>query len=150
MTQVDAQTSGHVHREAIREVIGRYFAAVDRYDEQLLATCFTPDARYESAGGSLNMEGRDVIAARLMAAGSMLRSHIAGSMIIDVDGEQARADTYALAYLVDGAEAGRRVLVRGLRYEDQLRLEGGKWRIAFRHHSTQWQFETTTMTPLIP
>ena len=61
-------------RIAIRDVVERYFAAIDRADKLLLRSCFTEDARYDSAGGTLDMEGGDSIAAQLAAAASPLPS----------------------------------------------------------------------------
>ena len=137
-------------RHAVREVIGKYFAALDRADKSLLAECFSADARYESTGGTLNLDGREAICARLASAHSGWRSHVPSSMTIEIDGDRARADTFALAYLVEDAGADQRVIVRGVQYLDELRREAGEWRISRRYHGTQWQFEARTVEPFVP
>jgi hypothetical protein len=39
---------------------------------------------------------------------------------------------------------------RGLRYEDELRLTNGEWRISNRQHSPLWQFDAKPATPEVP
>ena len=93
-------------RQAILATIERYFAAIDGADKDLLARCFAEDARFVSAGGSLDMSGRDAIAARLASGRFPATTHLRGSSVITLDRDGAAADTRALAFLAETAPAG--------------------------------------------
>jgi uncharacterized protein (TIGR02246 family) len=129
----------------IREVIDRYWFGEDRFDPEIVASAFTPDAHYGK------LQGRDAIR-KVMESLSLYESmqHSFASSNIRVDGDAAEADTMAIGFNVGpDADGDQRVLVRGLRYLDQLvRTEDG-WQIAQRTgadapdhgHDTYWQFE---------
>jgi hypothetical protein len=137
-------------RIAIRELVERYFAAIDRVDKRLLRSCFTDDARYESTGGTLDMDGGDSIAARLASGQVAASTHVCANVSISFGKQGAQADTMAVAYLVTGHEPGARLMVRGLRYQDRMVRQAGAWRIAHRRHETRWQFDTTSAAPFVP
>jgi len=135
---------------AVRRTVDRYFAAIDRADKSLLAEVFTEDATYESEGGTLNCSGRAGISEKLASGRFRSTSHVTSSMTIDLDGDGARADTFAVAYLVDQHATPERIVVRGVRYRDRLRREGAGWLITHRRHETQWQTELPSFTPWLP
>jgi len=135
---------------AVRRTVDRYFAAIDRADKSLLASVFTEDAVYESEGGTLNCTGRVSISDKLASGRFKSTSHVTSSMAIDLDGDGASADTFAVAYLVDQHSTPERIVVRGVRYRDRLRREGAGWLIARRCHETQWQIELPSVTPWLP
>lgn len=146
---MDAMTSDADHI-AIRRVIDRYFAAIDRANKTLLAQCFTADALYRSSGGTLDRAGRDAICEKLASGRFAWTSHVTSSMTVAVDGDEATADTYAVAYLNDRSADPERMVVRGVQYLDTLRRTSEGWLIAQRHHLTQWQFETPAVQPWMP
>jgi hypothetical protein len=82
------------------------------------------------------------------AAAGGYTSHAVASQQITLDGGLAHADTFVVAHLVEGAVAGPgAILVRGLRYTDDLvRTEEG-WRIAHRRHHSLWQYEAKAVSP---
>jgi hypothetical protein len=130
-------------RLAVAAVIDRYFAGIDRCDQPMIRTCFADEATYRSDAGVLDMDGGDAIGSRLGRGGRFaFTSHIRSSQTIELEGDRAKADTMALAYLVIDATPGGAVMVRGLRYTDELLRRNGGWQILHRHHSTQWQYQT--------
>jgi len=137
---------------AIRDVIGQYFYSLDRRDFAALTACFTSDAHGEYDGGKTIHVGREAIIEALRGITQFkFSNHMIGSMMIEVDGDRAKADTYGVAFLViDDGEGKGRILVRGLRYLDGLvkRLEG--WRISHRVHIPIWQYEAVSVPPAIP
>jgi len=135
---------------AVRRTIDRYFAAIDRADKSLLAAVFTEDATYESDGRSLDCTGRASISAKLASGRFKFSSHVTSSMTIDLEGDEARADTFAVAYLVDERAKPEKTVIRGVRYRDRLRREAAGWLISYRRHETQWQTELPTVTPWLP
>jgi len=130
------------HRQAVQEVLDRYFFAIDSCNPDLVRRCFANDARYTSDAGLLDMEGRDAIGNRLGKGGRFVHTtHVRASQEIVIDGNVAAADTFAIAYLVEPEAAGGTVHVRGLRYADRLERGEDGWKIVSRHHSTKWQYD---------
>lgn len=127
---------------AIEEVIGRYYYGVDRSDPALVRSCFAEEARYTSDAGTLDMEGADEISSRIGKGGRFAHtSHIRSSQRIEVNGDSATADTFAVAWLVLKPEDGGIVMIRGLQYVDKLVRRPDGWKIVHRHHSTKWQID---------
>lgn len=134
---------------AISLIIEQYFYGIDRTDSALLRRCFADEASYTSDAGRLNMNSGDEIGGRL-GRGSLFAqtSHVRSSQKIEVDGDTATADTFAVVYLVKDVTDGGAIMVRGLQYRDTLVRKSEGWKILSRHHSTKWQFETTAVTPM--
>jgi len=129
-------------RQAVQEVIDRYFFAIDSCNPDLIRRCFANNARYTSDAGLLDMEGRDAIGNRLGKGGRFVHTtHVRASQEIVIDGDIAAADTFAIAYLVEPEAVGGTVHVRGLRYTDRLERGADGWEIVSRHHSTKWQYD---------
>jgi len=135
-------------RVEIRDTIERYFSAIDRADKARLAGCFTADARYESAGGTLDLTGAQAIAARLASGRFAHATHLRGNTAIDFTEQGAIADTSAVAILVRGP--GEMAMMRGLRYLDTLLETGERWLIDHRRHITLWQSDLPSVPPFVP
>jgi ketosteroid isomerase-like protein len=137
---------------AIRDVIGRYFYCLDRRDFAALTTCFTSDAHGEYDDGKTVHVGREAIIEALRGITQFkFSSHLIGSLMVEVNGDLAKADTFGVAFLVvDGGEGKGRVLVRGLRYLDNLVQVPEGWRINHRVHIPIWQYEAASVPPALP
>jgi len=138
-------------RVLIREVIGRYFYAVDRGDWAALASCFAVDAHYEAADGFIDAHSRDAIL-EVLTGGSPYaeRSHVMSSVEVVTDRDTASGDTFAIAYLLDGGIDKGRFMVRGLQYLDSFVRTADGWRIKTRRHITRWQFDALAVPPMRP
>ena len=132
-------------RAAIGDVIVRYATAYDMHDDELLASCFTDDARAEYSGG-LKIEGGGVEIARFLRnlansstrPGPMAR-HFITNVVIELDGDTAAVKSYAVAYR-PGQERTEPVNIRSIRYRDRfVREADGEWRIVERIHIADWQ-----------
>ncbi len=137
---------------AIQEVIGRYFYSLDRREFSTLETCFTSDAQGEYFGGETIFAGREAIIEALRSISRYkFTNHLISNMMIKVDGDRAKADTYAVAFLVvdDGGTKGR-ILVRGLQYVDDLSHGPEGWCISHRLHIPTWQYEAASVSPILP
>ncbi len=133
---------------AVREVIRNYFYGLDRRDFVILKDCFTEDAKGEYDAGKALYEGREAILGALRPIAQFKStSHVTSSTAITIDGEHAKADTYAVAFLVLDGE--RRVLVRGLQYLDQLVRSPEGWRIRHRIHIPTWQYDVDSVPPAL-
>jgi ketosteroid isomerase-like protein len=133
----------------VRSVLERYFNAVDRRDFDLLAHCFTPHVVFEfNLDTKIVVHGRDALVARMSAMPRpAASSHALSNTVILIDGEEARAVTFAVVHAVLAVEGGGRILVRGIRYDDRLVRAGESWRIAERQHNPLWQYEAAAVRP---
>lgn len=135
-------------RAAIRDLLMRYGHAVDRRDFERVAACFTPDASYV---GSLG--GGDISVALAALRDRMGRfestMHFMSTQVIELAGDSARCETYALVYHRTGsAEEGEQDLIVGVRYLDELGRHGDTWRIRHRVAKVEWQrFDTVVLPP---
>jgi ketosteroid isomerase-like protein len=122
---------------AIEQLLNRYCHRLDRGDVRGVMALFTDDAvlvpEYEGSG---EHKGRAAVetwytryADTVVAATRGLRHKISNAMI-EVDGDRATSVCYLDADSVN-PDTGRRTLVGG-RYEDELRRDGGTWRISRR------------------
>jgi len=125
-------------RAAIQDLMLRYARGVDRRDLDLVASCFTPDAAYEGA-----LASGTIADALTRLRDSMARydstMHFIGNQLIEINGDAARSETYAIAYhrLTQNGEA--KLFTVGVRYLDALTHEGDEWRIRRRVVKMEWQ-----------
>ena len=139
-------------RTAINDLINRYFCGLDRRDFALLATCFTPGAEGRYDGGKKVYSGRDAIVEAMRGIAQFkFSTHLMGNTVIEVDKGHATAETQAVAFLVVDRSAGKgRILVRGLRYVDDLTKGPEGWQISRRVHTPLWQYEGDSIPPGLP
>jgi len=136
-------------RLAVRATIEAYFSCLDRRDWPGLGECFASDAvaTYNS-GAAATRSGRSMIVERLHSVERFACTHHAiGNMHIELDGAQARVITQAIAHVVSDTDTGQNILVRGLRYDDTLIIEDGRWRIRRRTHLPLWQYNVPGVPP---
>lgn len=137
----DAGMRDLMERIRVRELIERYLSALDRLDFAALEQVFTEDADIRhhvkpedlesgvaSRGGAQWVEG-----VRRMARFAST-NHTLSNAVIVVDGERARADARACAYLLDATTRPGTVHIRLVRYMDEFMLQHGEWRICKRRH----------------
>ncbi|MEU9746617.1 nuclear transport factor 2 family protein [Streptomyces niveus] len=139
----------------IRRLIDVYFHAVDARDHERMRSIYTHDAEFtglarpDGTGGHTH-SGIDAVVALLDGTKSFAAScHSGSNTVIDVDGDTATADTFAVAFVLPKGEGS--VRVRGLRYRDRLvRVEGGGWLIRGRVHCPLWQYDTPATALALP
>lgn len=137
-----------IAKDAIREVISCYFYGLDSRDFDLLKRCFTSDSKCEYDGGKKILIGKEDIAEGLRGITQFKYSHhIIGSMMIDIKDNNAKADTYCIVFLNRESEDDNRVIIRGLRYIDELIKKEDGWKIIHRIHIPLWQCEMVSTRP---
>jgi hypothetical protein len=130
---VDEELRRFVDEAAIRKVHMRYCRGIDRMDWDLVRSCYHPDAvddHGEYVGG---IEG--FIEYCKAGTPSFERTfHFTGNHLIEVDGDVAAAEYYAIAYHRVGASEAKpeRDLITCGRYVDRMERRAGEWRIASR------------------
>jgi hypothetical protein len=125
-------------REAIRDVIVRYARGLDRGDWDLLRACFTAGATDDHGPFQGSIDNLVEGARKLLAEywGAM---HILGQSYIELDGDQASMETYALSVHRRHGDGGTdEDTLTGLRYLDSLVREQDGWKIAARVTVHEW------------
>ncbi len=125
-------------REAIRDCMHRYSRAIDRRDFDLLKTVFWPEAIDEH--GAYNGPVSEFWAWVDQRTKHWERTmHSLAQIIIDLNGDEAAAETYFTAYhkkpKPDGTWFDEYVAGR---YIDRMVKRGGEWRILHRIVAFEW------------
>jgi 3-phenylpropionate/cinnamic acid dioxygenase small subunit len=123
-------------RLAVSDVLIRYATAQDTRDWELLASCFTDDARldYDTSG----VFGRDDFVAHSRAGLARMKAtqHSVTNHVIEVDGDRARSTSYVIAQHVRQDDV---TFTLGGTYHDDFVRSGNGWRIASRRFVTSWK-----------
>jgi 3-phenylpropionate/cinnamic acid dioxygenase small subunit len=133
-------------RAAIQDLLARYAHAVDRRDLDTVAACFTADASYKGSLGEGTI--RDALAAlrdRMERYESTM--HLLGNQLIEIEGNRARSETYAIAHHRTNTGGDLRLLVVGVRYEDELIRRDGSWAICSRIVHMEWERDDAVFLP---
>ena len=124
--------SGQGDHEALRALVQRYSRAADDRDVDVLASLFTPDAVITGARGEQGVDAwLDTMRAPRTFPASM---HVLGDPLIELDGDTARLDTYAVVYQLGGEGQGD--LTLGIRYLDEAVRTAAGWQVARRTATT--------------
>jgi ketosteroid isomerase-like protein len=128
-----------IDRQEISDVIHRYARGVDRMDFDLVRTCYHPDA-YDDHGTIVGDVDVFIAAAQTYLVKFACTMHILGNMYIEVEGDVARAETYAIAYhRLEKDDGSGKDDIFGVRYLDRFERRDGEWRIAHRVVATEWR-----------
>ena len=125
-------------KAAIRDVLARYAHSVDRRDLDGVASCFTRDASYKGSLGEGSIEVA-LRALRERMAQYASTMHFIGNQLIDVRGDGATSETYAIAYHQLRLDEERKNMAVGVRYLDTLLRTADGWRICHREVKLEWQ-----------
>lgn len=127
-------------RQDIGDLLTRYGMALDSHDWTSLRTCFLPDAVADYGALEGRNEGIDEIIAACHRAlvGLDSSQHLIGNVVVDFDGDQARATCYLHAqhYLVSAS--GVNTFVVAGTYRDEIVRTPDGWRIRHRALETTW------------
>jgi hypothetical protein len=125
-------------KDAIRDCLYRYCRGIDRADRDMLRSAYWPDAIDDHV--LFNGNAYDFIDWCVPLLTQVEHSqHMLGNMLIEVRGDEARAETYYHAY-----ERRRRAsgvpyeMYVGGRYLDRLTRRDGAWRI--QHRAVMWDW----------
>ena len=128
-----------VDRDEIHDVVMRYAAGVDRRDMEMVRACFAPDLEVEGWGGGF--ADRDSMITYISGVAIFHTTmHMFGNQYIEVDGDTAHVDTYAmLTHHSDDAHGVTHELnVSRGRYVEDLTRRDGRWVITRRGGEPIW------------
>jgi ketosteroid isomerase-like protein len=137
-------------RAEITDVVNRYADAYRLRDADLLASCFTVDARIELGHDRVVVGQEEIVRSyfggngRRPSAGvldeRLQSTPLMANVTITLAGDAARCESMCLAIHTGHRDGAGRVVVRGTRNIDQLVRTPDGWRIAHRVHPAMWQF----------
>lgn len=142
MSGADEVWRGLADRAAISDVLLRYFRGCDRGEIDLMKECFFDDAHVDYGFFYSGPVSGFIEAAESPAAlATYVRTlHFVGNMLIELDGDSARAETYTIAHHVTAEQndwAGAFVLVY-MRYVDDFCRRGSRWAVVRRVVAFEW------------
>ena len=139
MSDKDELIQELIDREAIRDCLLRGALGNDLQDAEMWKSAYWPDAYEDHAWYRGNAYAFiDQTVPMLMEAMDEAW-HQVGNMMIRVEGDSARAQTYFFGYCrLKMEDGGRRDLFAGGRYVDKLEKRVGEWRIIERFTKSDW------------
>ncbi len=123
-------------RMAIEEVIHTHSRGIDRCDRACIESAYWPEA--EVAYGAFDGRAHDFAAMVVQAlqGGYELTQHCVGNVLIELDGHQARSETYVSAYHLQNG-ATEEMYFSG-RYLDRHEKRDDAWKIIHRTVVMDW------------
>ena len=123
-------------REAIRDCLFRYCRGIDRSDPGLVRSAYWPGAMDYHTGFTGTVE--EFIEWALPQLLAMEQNmHMIGNILINLDGDKAKVETYLWSVSVLPGDDPRQVMVCG-RYLDRFEKRDDEWRIAERFVVHDW------------
>jgi hypothetical protein len=126
-------------REAIRDTLIRYPRAVDRLDLQIAKDgVFWPDATDDHAGIAEGPISAFYESVYDLLSKMQDTQHFLCNMLIELDGERARTETYVFAYHAMQFDSRPSLLIAGGRLLDVLEKREDEWRVLKRTLLVDW------------
>lgn len=144
--------SGLFDRAAIHEVLARYCRAADRCDEELLRSCYHPDALDHH--GRFTGDASDFASwvIQVQRSSTIATQHAVSNVVIELAGTVAWVESAFTATHIRrmGEGAGERFIDTFWgRYVDRFERRDGAWAIATREVVHDWS-ERRPCGPLMP
>lgn len=156
---VPAAYQAVLDRAEIDRQLVRYCRGIDRRDQGLVRSTYHPDAFDDHGTYKGDVEGFLDFVAKEVHARFRTTMHKLGQSLIEVEGDVARAESYAICHHVmaepdpaaaaPGATRDVADMVMGIRYVDRFERRAGEWRIARRELRWEW-VRTDRLAPLDP
>ena len=128
-----------VAKRACYDALMRYARGVDRCDPELVRSGYHPGAFDDHGGYQGDVDGFIPWVKEIVMDAYTCTMHKMGNVLIEVDGDQAYGETYAIAHHVDARAAEPTDLIMGVRYLDRFECRGGDWRVVHRVMSYEWE-----------
>jgi ketosteroid isomerase-like protein len=131
------------HHE-IRALLAEYCQACDRLDPVRMAAVYLPDSWDDHGDAKMPGPAFAEHATQALGRHTEMCAHHLGQSLIQVDGDEAGAETYFIATLRRTGKDGRQVLDQmGGRYVDRLERHGRDWKIKHRICVREWSISHT-------
>lgn len=135
---LDPRLDALLSKQEITEVLMRYCRGADRMDQELVRSCYHPDATDEHGSFSGGVEEYIAFMWKLMPRYDVTQ-HFIGNVLIEIEGDVARSEAYCIAHHRQAGGPPPSNLATGCRYIDRFeRRQDRVWRIAARVVTTEW------------
>jgi len=126
-------------KQHIAELLTRYMRAIDRGDIASLRACYAPGAT-EQHGGIYSGPAQGYIDSieRALTHPRSMGTHTIANLLIDVDGDAAKSEHYALALTRQRIDGVVKDSLISSRIIDDLERQDGNWLIARRRLRFDW------------
>lgn len=128
-----------VAKQACRDALARYARGVDRCRPDLVRASYHDGAWDDHGGYQGDVDGFVAWVSETVMGSFQCTMHKLGNSLIEVDGDVAWGETYAIAHHVQSAEAEASDLIMGVRYLDRFERHDGDWKVAHRVMSFEWE-----------
>lgn len=132
---MDEQLQQLLDKQAIAEVLQRCCRTLDWLDEPGQASCYWPDAAVDFGFFEGSAEAFVPMVMQHQRE-AVKRWHLATGVMIQLDGEQAQAESYGIT--VGASTTSGQCRMYGGRYLDTLEKRAGEWRISRRNYLLDW------------
>jgi hypothetical protein len=139
---MDPQLQELLDKQAIYEVLARWSRGLDRGDVDLMASVFHDDVVITQGGRHYDgVQDGIVPAADYVARHQRFTRHlhVNTNVLIELDGDVARCETYFAPSLVVNDNGVDRLLQYGGRHLDRMERRNGVWKIAQRLSIFEWR-----------
>lgn len=139
----------HLHRSEILAIVHRCARGVDRWDAELIRSCYFEDAIDDHGDGFVGNVEDFIEYARETARDLVSTQHAICNHVCELDGSDAYAETYYLCLAL--VPSGQNILSAG-RYIDHFQRRGEEWRIATRVvvMENNYELANSSLFPIIP
>ena len=135
-----------IAKQDITELIYTYMRGLDRRDEALLHSVFFDDAFCEY--GFTNCGAKAFVDFALDALKAhTANQHMAGNILIDIEGDEAFGEVYFNAYHKVKTDNGFDDLLIAGRYLDRYEKRDGVWKFSYRSEVVDWSHSRPTNDP---
>ena len=128
-----------VAKRACFDALARYARGVDRCDPELIRSTYHPGAYDDHGGYQGDVDGFVAWVKGAVMDPFRCTMHKLGNSLIEVDGDRAFSETYAVAHHVQDSIDTPTDLIMGVRYVDRFERHGGHWKVAHRVMSFEWE-----------
>jgi hypothetical protein len=126
-------------RLAIQDTLHRYCRGLDRMDKALALSVFHAQSKVEYDHMFAGSGAAFIDWVWEQHRGMARHSHNITNLYVEIDGERAASEAYALVVLRFETEAGVSVVQNLGRYLDEWQRDGGRWTIRRRRYVHEFQ-----------
>lgn len=140
----EAKVLEWIDKLAVQELLYKFARAADRCDRDLLLSLYHPDATADHAGMFVGPVSGFVELAMTMLGSIGVTTHHIISTLIEVRGDQARCEAYAVHFHRLTREGAQLDSMIALRHLHRFERRAGEWRIAHHHIVFDWNRDAPT------
>ena len=135
----DPRLQSLLDKDEIRDVVMRFARGMDRHDWELVRSCYHADAVDDH--GPFKGPADEYVSwvSQSLPGLAETTMHLIGNVLIEVDGDLAKCESYVIGYHRYAREDGSRWdWLGGGRYVDDFARRDGVWKIACRVLTWEW------------